>query len=190
MVSQSIVPPGLPVQKDYVYNSDNTITCTLSSISMEPDSQFYIYHLNNEGQVYKIVEDYEFEEELNYDYEEEVTYSGNNILSWTRNGYFDDIIEQDFINSYVIAYDMNLPVHGHYLKFYKNMFGSYAPNAFLYGKFITGFEISDNYLSNRKDAEGNIMTRVYEFDEEDYPVNQKTYMNNVLETDTYIEYQD
>ncbi len=188
-ISQSFYTPSFPLQKDYVYNNDNTVTCTLSSMEMEPDSKFFIYYLNSEGQVYKIIEDNDYETELNYDYVEEVTYLGDNITTWTRNGYFDDTNEYNLENSVTRTYDMETRVKGQFLNAYKNQYGSYEPNAVLNTGFTAGMVITENYLISSEDMNGDLMEYNYVYDSEGYPISRQDYRNGTFSNEIYIEYQ-
>ena len=178
--------PGLTYNTNFTYNADNTITRSTSNL-FEPVFISYVFHIDNQGFVSKIIGDSEDPVEINYDIVDDAQYVNGNITQWSRNGYFDEIGEYELLHNYTFIYDAETEVKGKYLDIYRLQFGN-DTNIALYGMFDYTIESSHNYIIQKTTENGDIYTFEYEFDTDGYPIKKLVYLNNTLKSEINIEY--
>lgn len=169
---------------DYVYNSDNTITATESlSWGGEPQIKTCTFFYNTDGVIVKIKEptfdSYEY-------YEAEC--SSNGIIQSVTN-YTDTQVQsvRDFTYSDAV-------LKGGYAK-RQDIYGGFNNNVLIIKSFLASTQsylisIQYSFIAENMTIPYNDFDNSFLFDTDGYPISEKNYINNVLNYETNIIYQE
>jgi hypothetical protein len=159
-----------PETKDFIYNSDNTISCIAFISGSTPETSTLKYYLNDMGIIYKMFASFD-------NSFEEIIFNGGLATSLSR---YNSVFSGPSTLTY--TYDMQTPVKGEFINMFKNQYG-HINNAILCvglnGPFFTNHYILE---------EGNAKYE-YAFDNDGFPIREKIYLDLVLRADFQILYE-
>lgn len=168
-----MIPGGTHWHRYYTYNPDNTITCDYDPGGVVFDT----FYLDSNGLIYKVTGN-----EFNFTTLEAV-YSGGNMLSMLQ-------YDSNWNGAIHYSYDMETEVKGHFLRKYRNQFGTQANMVLFNLGYYYIDEESDNFVTNA--ATENTTESYdfeYEFDADGYPIKRmKSFEGDLIHFEE-IEYE-
>ncbi|MUV03076.1 hypothetical protein GN157_05075 [Flavobacterium rakeshii] len=177
---------NLNITYDYVYNNDNTVSCTRTNLNNNT-TVVTVFYLNENNLIYKIME--ETDNQNNIYTKAEYDNTGKNISTLAI---IDDNGTHYNVNC---SYEYSYEVKGDFFKRYK-LHGNQNNIILINGSFDPYLQ-AIGYIStiHMVDAEGgfeyteSIYNYNYEFDNEGFPIVQQFYLEGIHKSEINITYE-